>query len=250
MYLQITTRCNMLCAHCGYSCTAEGEDMSLDTVRAAIEWAEQHGHAIYIGGGEPTLHPQFLDILVLLLSSDATLHGITTNGSHAKYAKMLFRLRDVLGDVSLSWDQFHDESLVDAGIRELFDSEYGHIKTVLPMSVAPVGRGADLAGFTEESAIEERITSLGIGCLCPDMHVKPSGDLYFCACPGAPCVGNINRQGELHSVWTHPYEACWYNPTEFEIWKLNAADDAEDLEYLDEVREDYYTCRSIQLLSE
>jgi len=56
MYIQITTRCNMHCAHCGMSCTAQGEDMSLQTFRQALEYSED---TVAIGGGEPTIHPLF-----------------------------------------------------------------------------------------------------------------------------------------------------------------------------------------------
>lgn len=31
MYIQITNRCNMSCPHCGMNCTAEGQDMTMET---------------------------------------------------------------------------------------------------------------------------------------------------------------------------------------------------------------------------
>ena len=55
MYVMITTRCNMTCCHCAYSCTAEGEDMSMDTFRRAIDFMHEWGEEpISIGGGERT----------------------------------------------------------------------------------------------------------------------------------------------------------------------------------------------------
>ncbi len=59
MYIQITTRCNMSCEHCCYSCTHEGEDMSLETFRNCLGFDEYNT----LGGGEPTIHPLFWQFL-------------------------------------------------------------------------------------------------------------------------------------------------------------------------------------------
>lgn len=57
MYLQITSRCNMLCRHCGFACTARGHDMSPEHFHKAIALAAEYEQHVTIGGGEPTLHP-------------------------------------------------------------------------------------------------------------------------------------------------------------------------------------------------
>ena len=51
MYIQITDRCNMTCKHCCYNCTANGEDMSLETWKAAKEFMEYYHRYVSIGGG-------------------------------------------------------------------------------------------------------------------------------------------------------------------------------------------------------
>lgn len=56
MYIQITTRCNMHCDHCGFDCTHKGSNMSLDTFKNALGYCSEH---VMLGGGEPTLHPKF-----------------------------------------------------------------------------------------------------------------------------------------------------------------------------------------------
>ena len=35
-YLQITTRCNMRCQHCGFGCTHRGQDMTREVFKAAL----------------------------------------------------------------------------------------------------------------------------------------------------------------------------------------------------------------------
>jgi len=68
MYLQITTRCNMHCDHCGFACTNQGEDMSLSTFEQALDIAADDSN-IDIGGGEPTIHPHFWKMLGLSLAT-------------------------------------------------------------------------------------------------------------------------------------------------------------------------------------
>ena len=36
-YIQITTVCNYRCRHCCFSCTEEGEYMTMDTFKAALK---------------------------------------------------------------------------------------------------------------------------------------------------------------------------------------------------------------------
>ena len=37
MYIQISTKCNMSCSHCCMKATANGEDMTPETFRAAVK---------------------------------------------------------------------------------------------------------------------------------------------------------------------------------------------------------------------
>ena len=79
MYIQITTRCNMECEHCCMSATAKGEDMSIGTFKNALEYDEY----ITIGGGEPTLHPKFWEMMGLALGFGEYV-WLATNGSITK----------------------------------------------------------------------------------------------------------------------------------------------------------------------
>ncbi|HEY9073855.1 MAG TPA: radical SAM protein, partial [Desulfobaccales bacterium] len=63
LYVQITKRCNMTCNHCAFSCGAQGPDMSAETFRRVLDLAALEEAPITIGGGEPTLHPGFMDFL-------------------------------------------------------------------------------------------------------------------------------------------------------------------------------------------
>lgn len=61
MLLKITEKCSMGCSHCMNSATENGEHMSLDTFKDAIDFIIRNNayHSIIVSGGEPTEHPMF-----------------------------------------------------------------------------------------------------------------------------------------------------------------------------------------------
>ena len=81
MYLQITTKCNMTCSHCCYSCNKNGKHADFNTIIDAIAFARDCDESISIGGGEPTLHPDFFRILKHCIEEpfiDKVILGVNT----------------------------------------------------------------------------------------------------------------------------------------------------------------------------
>ena len=185
MYLQITTRCNMTCEHCCFSCTAKGDDMTLETASNAL--ALVAGDYITIGGGEPTIHPKFNDILINAIGECEGVHVIT-NGSIAKTALLLHKLAkaEVIG-AELSQDDFHDWGMVDPEVREAFEGMSGGIRDTYGTQDHTVkARGRALESDYLDTVDE---------CCCPGPIVKPDGGVYWCGCDGALCLGNVNDPG-------------------------------------------------------
>ena len=202
--MQITTRCNMECAHCCYSCTSKGDDMSLDTFRAALDMCEEHGSAPFLGGGEPTIHPHFETILLESIACAASdildgQVGIITNGKMTRRAMQLHALAK--GNVifaELSRDQYHEpieysvvqafESLGDGtrwtrGTRDT--SGQGRIEPL------PHGRARELLGFDDDDMIEDNRDDRD--CPCEQWVVKPNGDIHQCGCDDSPKVGSVTE---------------------------------------------------------
>lgn len=80
--LNITLKCNMACANCNRLCHIyrdRTEHMSLEQIEKFIKQAKIGGgvNKIKIIGGEPLLHPQFVDIYNLLV--DAAKDGVIRN---------------------------------------------------------------------------------------------------------------------------------------------------------------------------
>lgn len=126
MYLQLTTRCNMACEHCAFACTSKGVDISLEDAKTAIDEAADHGDTLTIGGGEPTLHPQFWEIMAYAIEQGQNVAEswafIITNGKRTEDALALAWLAEtcIIG-AELSRDEWHDPvewEVVEAFMRK------------------------------------------------------------------------------------------------------------------------------------
>jgi len=202
MYIQITTRCNMSCAHYCYNCTKEGSDMSLATYRAALKLCEEWGDTPFIGGGEPTLHPKFTEFLCEAMGACETdmVPGLVTNGSIKQRAMLIHKLTAAgVVDGTLSLDEFHDP--IDPEVVKAFktlkangrnyairDNTQGGTREVLPQ-----GRAIEHLGLDGEDD-DETIQSIMEGeCLCDSLMVKPNGDIHQCGCDDSPKVGTTRK---------------------------------------------------------
>lgn len=116
-YLQITTRCNMSCIHCCFDCSNIGIDIDTNFAIKVLEYLKSTNYyRITIGGGEPTLHPDFLYIVGYALKNEFQV-GIITNGTsnndifrRLKYYKRNFG-RNL--SISVSNDLFHNRSMIN-----------------------------------------------------------------------------------------------------------------------------------------
>ena len=227
MYLQITTKCNMACAHCCYSCTKRGKHADYNTLLQAINFASDYDNeTISIGGGEPTLHPRFFDILAECLTMFDYV-WLATNGSQTD---TMFRLSNILeGDdypdceyseediendfchrydnaiyqenklgVALSQDHFHD--LIDQRIIDIWRRN-AHRHTRSGYEIRDVSRHV----INQGRAVKTQ-TGQEKGCPCSDLVIKPNGKIRACGCTRSPCIGDIwdgvNSQWE-ELIYTH-----------------------------------------------
>ena len=186
VYIQITTRCNMEGEHCCYDCSADGVDMSKETFKAACKLAEEMGEIISVGGGEPTIHPEFWEFIGIALQHTSDTDGgiwMATNGKETSTALKLADLarRGVLS-VELSQDYYHED--IDPDVITAFTptkrgeyvSRYSEdcrgIRDVTLQGIRdpiPVGRAAEWA------------TSV-LQCVCDDLFIVPNGIIYACGC--------------------------------------------------------------------
>jgi uncharacterized radical SAM superfamily Fe-S cluster-containing enzyme len=81
--VEITTSCNLHCPMCYASSGPGGKHLSLDDCRRAIDRlvaVEGRAEVLQISGGEPTIHPEFLDILDYGCARPIDVVMVNTNG--------------------------------------------------------------------------------------------------------------------------------------------------------------------------
>ncbi|MEJ2620362.1 MAG: radical SAM protein [Candidatus Thiodiazotropha sp.] len=102
--IDLTWSCNLRCFNCNRSCEQmpTGERMEVEQIERFINEtisANHHWKKIRLLGGEPTLHPQFLTIIDLLVTwrnrhSPSTILEVATNGYGEKVLTALAKLPD------------------------------------------------------------------------------------------------------------------------------------------------------------
>lgn len=190
MYIKITTRCNMHCRHCCNACTSKGKDMTIETYKKALRLAEDHGETISLGGGEPTIHPQFWEFLGLALGADVEegFVWLATNGSITQTALSLARMakRGLLG-VALSLDAYHDP--IDPKVIAAFKKdkrEYSGFDNRTPDS-------REIRDVTGKEIKSGRCKTGEEGCCCEDIAIEPDGTIRGCGCKTAPVWGTVDN---------------------------------------------------------
>ena len=174
MYIQITTRCNMSCSHCGMNCTHEGEDMTMETLKKVLNLGLSDSYII--GGGEPTIHPEFWQMLGLIIGHASKYAWMATNGSMTDIAIALSGLSKGSSrfGVALSQDGYHDP--IEWRVVQAFERDENEIRNV--------------EGFEINSGRCDWGTK---GCICNKIFVKPNGDIHMCGCLDSPKIGDCDE---------------------------------------------------------
>lgn len=82
LFFELTDRCNLRCRHCGSSCTAEGQALTVDDVKRTLKTIRHNPDkpTICLTGGEPMMHPDFFKIAGLVKEMGFNW-GMTTNAT-------------------------------------------------------------------------------------------------------------------------------------------------------------------------
>lgn len=198
MYCQITNKCNMHCAHCAFGCTSHGEDMPWEVFKAVVK-EEKY---FTIGGGEPTLHPQFEKFLLYAIANCESV-WLATNGSQTDISLALAKMTK-LGIIScvLSQDKWHDPikpEVVKAFTKNKeilsYNNQMNDLREIRTVT-NPIQSGRCTWGEAE--------------CPCEDLFIRPSGDIHWCGCINAPKLGNISTDYELkYQEREYEHGECW-----------------------------------------
>ena len=190
----------MTCDHCCFDCKEYGEDMSFEVFKKAVEYSQD---LIAIGGGEPTIHPQFDKFLLYAITHTDEV-WLATNGKLTDTALMLAKLAKkgvILCD--LSQDIYHDP--IDQVVIEAFTNTIREEKPSNDLrSIRNVTGKVLKAGRSKEGRE---------GCPCEDFMIKPNGAIVQCGCLDSPVVGNVWND-ENEDFWESD-PGCWKWNNEF-----------------------------------
>jgi hypothetical protein len=176
--------------------------MSMEVVHAALQIAHNEKYKIVIGGGEPTLHPQFSEILTATrcANTSGTAIVVKTNGTNEKLSLWLARMDQRIVTAVLSADQFHDLGAVPESVQrefkllEIARNGGKPIKWRRITVIANQGRARDNGLSTHP----ERRVCLGSGS---GLHIFPGGRIYGCTCDDAPFFGSVQGIYDIPDWW-------------------------------------------------
>lgn len=194
MYLSLTEACNMACAHCCMSAKKRAPFMGMAVVERALKLAEGHETEVVLGGGEPTLHPEFLDILgkaiVATASSELYVLVVTNGTDKAITHKLLDLAAKEIIKAEVSQDEWHDLDMVDPEVR----FRAAQMKAVRSVKAIVAQGRAKKISYARE------------GCGCETPIVMHDGAVWACGCKSQK-LGNI-LDPNFDTTWLQVHE-CW-----------------------------------------
>jgi MoaA/NifB/PqqE/SkfB family radical SAM enzyme len=115
VFLKLTRTCNNICSFCCDTVFWNGTHMDVEKVRARMrEGAEKGLRRLFLSGGEPTIHPSYIDIVAYGKTLGFSRISTITNGRMFFYPQFATRaVRAGLNEVIFSLNS-HDERTHDA----------------------------------------------------------------------------------------------------------------------------------------
>ena len=231
-YLQITTKCNMACEHCCFNCGGDQpyEHMSMATLKKAFKFMYAFGPVcnIAIGGGEPTIHPDFWNMFGAIMEFAAKNEArvfMVTNGKLQFRAMALSMLCNSASEsgfaVELSADSFHEE--ISNSVISAFKHNDCHVRENRDYSVySESGRARETGAYGQTAYMFDHPDSNNTSCLCDSTFIYPNGDIKQCGCEGRwnlnddwepnPILGNVSAVWPSKSKLFNEdgdYIGCW-----------------------------------------
>jgi radical SAM protein with 4Fe4S-binding SPASM domain len=138
--VQIDERCNLRCAHCFVSATKQGQTMGYDDIVEKVipRLGACRVDRVTLTGGEPTIHPEFLDVVRAFRGAGMVI-GVCTNATTLG-EEQIAELTEIGGvHCNVSLDGFRSES--HGKFRGHRDSFHTTIATVKALARAGLVQG-------------------------------------------------------------------------------------------------------------
>jgi len=153
--LDITENCNMNCPTCFAASGKGGKHMSMEDIEGCLDRfveLEGPGGVIQLSGGEPTTHPQFLDIVKLALTKPYDIVMINTNGlilaKDTELVKQLAEIGENRLEIYLQFDSLESKAYEILRGEDLLAEKHLALQNCLDVGlpvnlIATVARGVN-----------------------------------------------------------------------------------------------------------
>jgi len=127
--LQITDVCNMCCKTCYADISNTGSVLSLQKIKEVIDSAHNLGFVfVSITGGEPTLHPDFNNIISYIKNKGFYIH-LNINGSNV--TKEIIDTLHLVDGFGVSFDAFDEQVFTQIRGINLKDKVYSNLRLLI-----------------------------------------------------------------------------------------------------------------------
>lgn len=174
--LEVTSSCNLACPMCYASSGPGGKHLTLQQCQQTIDrYVEVEGNpeVLQLSGGEPTIHPQFREILDYALSRPIDYVMVNTNGIRLAHdpdlVEFLAERRDRV-EVYLQFDGFRDttskmlrgEALVETKLKAVENCGDVSLHVNLVATLQPGVNDDELGELVRYCAVRPWITGLSL----------------------------------------------------------------------------------------
>lgn len=187
--LEINSACNLECPMCFASSGPGGSHLSVEDCRRAIDRlveVEGRPEVLQLSGGEPTIHPRFLDVWRYAIEQPIDIVMINTNGVRLAHdGELVAALAEGRRrtEIYLQFDGFSDdgcrtlrgESLVETKLRAIERLGEAGLRTILVCTVQPDVNDHELGRLVEFGVERPWITGVSFQPACyVGRHVLPA----------------------------------------------------------------------------
>jgi len=107
--IKITNYCPFECSFCYQASTKKGNHASLESIEKYADILSKMGvFEVALGGGEPTMHPNFVEILEIFRSKGIVPNFTTYNVSWTKDARTFEKILSLVGNIGVSVHNLKD----------------------------------------------------------------------------------------------------------------------------------------------
>lgn len=177
--IEPTRQCNLRCKHCLRADTSLREEMPLDLFAKILAQAKIYHHPHFaFTGGEPTLHPQIVEMIALVEANEMTCHLVTNGQRFVDLLPELMRYRRAMRTVSFSLDGATEET------HDAIRGKGTHRRVLLAMGLATYKGFATTAQLVVNRRNRHEISKMPALCHALGVknlyvsHAQPTPELY------------------------------------------------------------------------